>query len=485
MKKMFTLIFVLLSALCMGNACEDVTEGSEKLCGACPTIEGGGVNFTGDARVDGLFKAIGSLKASTGTINAGFNTELELLAETFGVDAAASSNLVADVKAAIVADITANVSGGVEGGLEINFQKPKCTANASLAVEASASCQVEAGCTVSAECQAGEVDVKCEGQCSGSCEGGCSAGSLPECKVELDVSGGCSGSCEGSCEVTGPALECEGECSGSCTVSAGMRCEGSCSGNCTGTCDGNTSEGGSCAGKCEGECDAECTIQGSGKCEGTCNGSCSFTPPDAHCEGSCKGECKIAAQADGSCTGGEAPSCSGSCEGSCSGSCEGSVTPPSCSVEGSCDAAADCEASASAEANASLECTPPSLDISFALKADVDAQVAANFKARMEIFKKSMMSIAQGAFKLKGLVTGDATLGIEPPTVQIANQVKLVGDALVSGQLDIDIPALRIGCAIAAASEATGAISGIKADLAGTIDGQVEILSIINVGGLK
>lgn len=487
---LFVILTVLMASFLTGGACDQADAVGEKACGACPTVAGGGVNFTGDARVDGLFKAIGSLKASTGSINASFNGEIKGLAEVFGVDVSGMStaDMVAAVKGAIEADIAANV----EGGLTVDFQKPKCSANASLAVEASADCQVEAGCNVSAECTGGEAKVSCEGSCSGSCEGGCDPGSIPQCKVELSASGKCEGSCSGSCEVSGPSLACEGTCSGSCTVEAGARCEGSCSGTCEGTCEGTCSVenadgscSGECDGKCSGSCSASCEIQGSAKCEGTCNGSCEYTPANGSCEGSCKGECKIEASADAECEGGKAPSCEGSCSGSCEGSCEGSVTPPSCTAEGSCDASADCEASASAQANASVECTPPSIEIGFAVKADVEASAAANFKARMEIFKKSMMNIAQGTFKLKALVTGDASLGIEPPTVQIATQVKAIGSALVKGDLDIDIPVFRINCAINAADEAVAAVTGIKADLAATIQGQADMMAIIGIGGTK
>jgi hypothetical protein len=121
------------------------------------------------------------------------------------------------------------------------------------------------------------------------------------------------------------------------------------------------------------------------------------------------------------------------------------------------------------------------LEIGFSLKADVDASAAANFKAKMEVFKKSMISIALGTFKLKGLVTGDAELGIEPPTAQILTQVTAIGQAMASGDLNIDIPVFRIGCAIAAASDATAAISGIKADVAGTIKGQADMMAMLKL----
>jgi len=264
-----------------------------------------------------------------------------------------------------------------------------------------------------------------------------------------------------------------------------MRCEGKCEGKCTGTCNGSTTDGAACDGKCEGECDATCTIEGSAKCEGTCSGSCSITPPDGHCEGSCKGSCKVEGQAGVACEGGEMPSCTGTCEASCSGSCDGSVTPPSCEVEGGCEAAADCEASASAEANASLECSPPSLEIAYALKANLggsaeaNAIAAANFKAKMEIFKKAMVNIAQGAFKLKGLVQGNGT--VEPPVVAIGTQMKKVGTALLNGSLNIDIPVFRLNCAGSAVDEAAGALVGIKNDVSATVQGQLSMLSIIKI----
>lgn len=473
---LLVLVTVLTASFLTGGACDEAEKISDAACGECPTVAKGGVNFTGDARVDGLFKAIGSLKTSTGAIKGNFDLEIRSLADVFDVDVTGktTAEAVALVKAKIEAEINANVEGGVAAGLNVNFQKPKCSANASLAVEASADCKVEAGCQAAANCKGPDVDIQCSGSCSGSCEGSCS-GSL-SCEATLTAEGKCEGECMGSCE--GPSVQCAGTCSGTCSVNVTGKCDGACNG----TCDGNTSDGATCAGTCEGTCE----VSGEAKCEGTCNGSCDVTP--GGCSATCKGECRVAVDATASCEG-EAPKCEGKCEGTCSASCEGNVTPPSCDVDASCEAAADCNASASAQANASLECTPPSLEISYKLSATgaaaADAKVAAEFKAKMEAFKDSMIAIGLGTYKLKALVTGDAELGIQPPAAQITTQLTAVGNAIASGNLEIDIPVFRLTCATSALKEATTALNGIKSDVSATVQGQADMMAIIGIGGTK
>jgi len=470
-QSLLVIMTVLMASFLTGGACDEAKEASEKVCGDCPTVAGGGVNFTGDARVDGLFKAIGNLKASTGAIKGNFDLEIRALAEVFDVDVAGktTAEAVALVKGKIESEIEANVEGGVAAGLAVKFQKPKCSANASLAVEASADCKVEAGCQAAANCKGPDVDVQCEGSCSGSCEGSCE-GSL-SCDVGVEADGSCEGECMGSCE--GPSVECAGTCKGTCSINVSGKCDGECHGE----CDGSTSDGGACAGSCEGTCE----VSGEAKCEGTCNGSCDVTK--GQCDATCTGECSMSVEAKADCQG--EVKCEGKCSGSCDASCEGNVTPPSCDVDASCDAAADCNASASAQANASLECTPPSLEISYKLKASgsasANAKATAEFKAKMEAFKESMIAIAQGSYKLKALVDGDADLKIDPPAVQITAQLKAVTKAIASGSLDIDIPAFRIGCATSALSEAVNAVGGIKSDVSATLKGQADMIAIIGL----
>jgi len=478
------LVLCIAGAAALGAAtgCEDILEA----CGECGKVSTGDTTISGDARLDGFFKAVGTMGSVTASIDADFRAEVEALAEAFGSACAdpeadtpcaelSIGDLVAEVKGTIEAEIDANVSGG----LSVSYEPPKCAANVSVAVEAQAQCEAKADCEVDVDCSAGELAVTCEGQCAGSCDGECDGGDL-KCEAELSASGTCEAECSGSCQLAGPSIECEGTCSGTCTVEAGMECSGTCDGNCTGTCDGDTVDGVACDGVCEGECDAECHMNGSATCEGTCNGECEYTPADGECEGTCKGECMVVVEAGADC-GGEPPHCSGSCKGECSAECTGTVTPPSCSAEGSCEASADCQASASAQASASMECSPPSLEIDFQLAAGLDAQAKAEFVAKMEELKLRMAAIAQGMVKLRLLVDADyaASLGIESPVAIMEGQINGFIDAGID---DFDVPVGLLPCVIPAFEETIDILGSLFTDTTATISGQLEMFAILDVG---
>ncbi|MDJ0764599.1 MAG: hypothetical protein QNJ97_16595 [Myxococcota bacterium] len=479
MNRMKHLLAVLFSigvfGVLMGGACGDDDDSlipidGEDLCGPCGTLANGATTISGDARIDGLLKAVGTLGVRTGSIKANFDADVKELAAVFMTQAEidASTNLVAELKAKIQAEITANV----EGGLSVQYQPPKCSADISVAVEAQAQCEAQAGCT--GECDPGSVSVQCEGSCEGSCEGTCEGGSL-SCSAELTVEGQCSGTCEGSCELTGPAVACEGTCTGGCSVEAAGTCEGTCTGTCDGTCDFQNAEG-QCKGNCDGTCTGKCEVQIEGSCSGECNGSCEFTPPSGQCQGTCQGECRVAVEAGASCEG-EPPKCEGKCTGSCSAGCEGEITPPSCSVD--CEASANCQAQASAQASASLECTPPSLEVAFNLKADLNAQAQAEFKAKMQEFKVKMIAILQGFAELKGLVQGDAELGVESPLAIITGEV----DAIISGGVDglgnFDIAIGLLPCVFPAIQEAGSILASAVGDFTATISAQAELAALV------
>jgi len=278
-----------------------------------------------------------------------------------------------------------------------------------------------------------------EVSCSGSC------------------SGGCSGECSGGCVMEASGI-CEGTCTGSCELEVGGTCEGICRGGCSGECSLVNSQG-----ECEGECDGEC----SGSCELKAGGECS---------GECHGECEVEVTAE--CSG----ECHGSCSGSCSGGCEGEVTPPSCSAEGSCDATADCQASASAQGSASLECTPPTLNLRYDFKVELenDLEAQAKFVAKMAALKVHMMGIVQGMYKMRALVDPDyaASLGIDPPLVMIAGQFEV----LLTADLDsFDIPPGKLPCVLPALEESVDILTDMSTDLAGVFQAQFEIVGVLDV----
>jgi len=422
---------VIVGAFGLGGACDDVTKISEGVCGPCGKIENGDATITGMAQLDGIFKALGTLDASTGSIKANFDANVRELAAVFGIDATgmATADIVTEIKAEFAAQITA------QGSITVDFVEPSCSADISVSASASAQCEAKAGCDVdvNAECDPGQLSFACEGKCTGGCSGSCSG----SCTAEVDAA--CSGTCKGSCDLS---------------VSGGQ-CEGTCKGDCSGSCSLTNSDG-----DCEGEC------------SGTCTGSCKLPEAGGSCSGSCKGECKVEATA--SCEG----KCEGSCDAECTGGCEGSFEPPSCNAEASanCEASADCQAQAEAQASASLKCTPPSLAIVF--EGDLDASAQAEVLAKLDLFKAKMIGIVQGMFELRALVEGNAELGIDPPVVTIGASIEEFASAVANGEVEIEAPGL-LPCAIPAFEEAGSIIGNVAGDMQGTITAQLDLFTIL------
>ena len=425
----FGLVLVLVVGMFgFGGGCDDLKE----MCGPCGEVGLGDSTISGDARLDGFFKAVGTLGSATATIQGDFRAQLEELAAVFGVTGTADMDITALV-AAVKGSIEAEISANVQGSLRVKFEPPKCSANVNVSVDAQASCEAKAGCEVDAECSGGEVSVSCEGTCSGGCSGNCSG----SCSAKVDAA--CSGVCKGQCELDVAA---------------------SCSGTCNGTCDGNCTlqdNAGNCKGECDGNCDGSCEVEGGASCSGTCHGECAVEAT-ATCEGTCEG----------------------SCDAECSGGCEGTATPPSCSVDADCEATADCQASASAQASASMECTPPSIAVDFDFAAGVDATAQAEFIAKMETLRVKMMGIVQGMFKLRALVDADyaASIGIESPVAVIGGQL----EGFVSGGIDgFDVAPGLIPCVIPAFEDAIEIMGSVATDTVATVQGEFEIVGVLNI----
>jgi hypothetical protein len=433
-------VFALASTMVIYGAVAPGCDG-DSLCGPCGKVSMGDTTISGDARLDGLFKAVGTLGASVGSIRGNFDADLRELALAFGVEAEGmpTAELATAVKGAIQTELNANV----QGSLSVDYTPPKCSADISVSVEAQAQCEAKLGCE--GGCNAGSVDVKCEGSCQAECKGGCE-GEI-KCSASLDAQGRCSAECKGTCEVEAANASCSGTC------------RGSCSGDCSAFVENSQGE-------------AECN----GTCSGNCSGKCEFTPPSATCSGTCKGECMVKVEAEAECEG--SVKCEGSCTGSCSGGCEGKVTPPKCDVD--CDASAECSAQASAQASASLKCEPPSLVIDFGFKAGVNAKARAEFMAKMEVLKVKMIGIVKGWAEVESLINGNAEAGLEAPLVTITSEV----EAIISGGVgNFDIAAGLVTCVIPAFKEAGQVIAQVGTDGAALIQGQVEIIGIIGIGG--
>jgi len=439
-------------ALTSVQGCDDV--GSE-ICGPCGTIVGGSLSISGSARLDGFFNATGQLTGAFAQIRGQFEADIRALANVYAdIDASLAVTAETKIDAAfvskLVATIKADFSASLDGGIKVIYKAPECRANVNIAVDAQAKCEVDAKCDVKAD--PGSVKVQCEGGCSGGCSGSCTG--------------------EASCAVKAPAITCEGKCEGSCTVEAGAACEGTCRGGCDGACSVMDANG-DCSGSCDGMCTGSCELKAAASCGGTCNGTCLVEQGSASCT----------AEAE----------CRGSCDAECSGSCTGQATPPSASAK--CDASADCQAQASAQASASLECTPPTLDISYqfaanlkgsgALEGKSQTELQGAFLARIGALRVRGSAILQGGARLSALITGeiDGKVVFDPaPLAQITASLNGVVSAGVEGDLFANVPKGRLLCVIPAMQEAVKALASVGTEASATIQGQVEFASIFTGG---
>lgn len=429
----------LLGALLSAGCTEDSgLPTGDDICGPCGDIENGDISISGDARLDGFFKALGTMRNTTASIETDFQGNVRALAEIYEVeiDGSIDADAIDDLRAAIRADINAHV----QGGLAVAYQPPRCQASVEVALDAQARCEVNAGCDVQAT--PGEVSVQCEGTCTGSCEG--------ECTGDL------------ACEVQAPNIECTGRCEGACTLEAAATCNGTCRGECSGACSVRDASG-DCAGECEGNCTGTCEMAVAAECDGECTGKCLVEPGSAQCT----------AEA----------SCRGSCSGQCSGGCEGNFTPPSVSAE--CEAAADCQASAKAEANANLDCTPPQLDVDYTFAASVqdDLPAQAAFTARLAELRTRGVAIIHGSARYQALVTGevDGRVVFAPsPLAQLRTSVQQLASASLAA--DFDVPAGRVPCVVPAFNEAGQMLTLMSNSTASTLEAQTEFVSAFTAG---
>jgi modification target Cys-rich repeat protein len=432
---------ISLVAASMISGCEEVTKASEGVCGECGFVGQGDVGISGNAKLDGFFKAVADLNKVNVAVNADFVANVAELETAFGIKAAAGATIEARVTALVTA-IKAQVSANVDGGIKVDYVPPKCSANLSVAVEAQASCEAKAGCD--AKVDPGSVSVTCEGSCTG----------------------GCTGSCEGTatCKLEAPSVACSGTCEGKCAVDVTAACSGTCKGTCDGECSVRDADG-NCNGTCSGNCSGKCETSVQGSCSGTCSGSCTATKGTAECTGELK--------------------CEGKCGGSCSGGCEGKATPPSASVD--CDASAKCEGQASAQASANVECTPPQLSVGFEFKANASADASAKFSAQMEVLKVKGAAILAGFAKYQALIDGkvDGKVVFETsPLKQISAQLQGVISEGVKGDLFVDIPSGRITCVIPAMEDSVEILTGMATKAAGTLKAQGEFATAFS-GGFK
>jgi hypothetical protein len=442
--------------------CEEVQEACDLGCNPQGLAQGN-ASITGVKALDGFFAAVLRFDDEATRVSAGIDAELQGLAADFGVDAA---TLQAEYGGDVAAAVVAQLSGNLEGELEVVAEPPRCDLDARAELAASAECQVEAGCDVDVD--PGTATLECRGAC----------------QVEASADVECEADAELVCSFQGPAVECSGECRGRCTtmLDVAASCEGTCTGACTvmldaggrcdgvceGTCEGDTDAGGRCDGTCTGSCELD--LAAGGRCEGSCEGSCAVeASAGASCEGTCSGEC-IARGPDLDCSGAAEARCEAMANASvsCAGECDGEFEPPMAMAQ--CDAAASCNAQARADASVEVQCSEPSIDVRYALRADLDAETRAQLELGLRRLQVRLPRILAKVDQAQLLVDASAELA-----AAAGGAAEATVDAFAGGDLGA-VAALRVAeCAPSELAAVPGLIAGSTGRLQTSLTAATEL----------
>ncbi|MEZ4383935.1 MAG: hypothetical protein R3A79_21565 [Nannocystaceae bacterium] len=405
------------------QGCEDsgpLGELAEKCGLVCPTegIAQGNASISGLASVDSFFGAVVDFTAAADGVDSKIRAELDAIALGVGLPEGATG-------AEIRAKIEQRIAVSVAGGLQVKYQEPKCEASVEIAASAAAECD--------ASVDPGSVEVQCKGSCD----------------IDASAQADCQASGTLTCVGQAPNLQCEGTCTGTCELTAAAACDGTCRGECAGECSVLDSQG-NCAGACDGNCKGECELNAGGDCQGNCQGECAYTPPGGMCDANVQARCEAMAEADVKCKGG----------------CEGEATPPMVKAE--------CDATVEAKAKASVECTPPSVEITWQWSADIDGdiQAQASFRAWVNSFRG----------QLAGLVAATAKAEI---LADLAVNLAASAEGAVQGgiqelSLEADLKtSIGAGCALDQIPDAVGLINAAGGKLAGSVSASGEIFAAI------
>jgi hypothetical protein len=376
-----------------------------KQCGLTCSEKGileGNASISGIQSIDAFFGAVVNFKGKAELVSGNINAELTKMKLSVGLTA---DDDPAMIKAAMIAKFKLDAKAGVK----VAFKPAQCAVSAKATIEATAKCD--------ASFDPGKAEVECHG--------GCEADATVEAKCDANATVSCKG--------TAPSLACEGTCKGSCELKAAAKCEGTCKGTCSGNCSVKDASG-QCAGSCDAMCEGTCEMSGSAKCEGSCKGECTYTPPDGKCEGGASVTCEAKADATVK----------------CNGKCTGDFEPPM--------AKAECQASAKADASVNVECTPPSVDISYQFAATADAEAQANFEAFLVGFKGSFGAIVAASAQSDVVVQAGVDM-IAAGKGAVEGAVKELG---ASADLKASIGA---GCALTALGDVKTLIDKSTGDL--------------------
>jgi len=133
---------------------------------------------------------------------------------------------------------------------------------------------------------------------------------------------------------------------------------------------------------------------------------------------------------------------------------------------------AECEAAVEARADASVECTPPTLDLRFELRADLEPAARAGFHAWLEVFRlrysAMLAASAQAEVVLDAIVDGETGL-VAAATGAVLDVAE---DLAASGDLQAKVGA---ACAVVELPEVAAALEGARLDLQASAQAMVTI----------
>jgi hypothetical protein len=330
-------------------------------CGIDAECDGAGLaegnaSISGVASFDAYFQTALGFRSRADSLASSLEAELDAIGGAFGVPNDAE----------LAAGLRTSIDANVESGLTIVADRPRCQVDARATAEASARCSTEASPT--------SAMIGCAGSCELSSDG------VATCAADADL----------KCTFTSADAICDGACAGTCTIDvAGGTCEGICRGTCTGTCSlFSDAQATQCAGECDGTCDGSCetVLVTPATCEGRCGGECTVDDPQNGCDGAIRRLCE--ARDNATIT--------------CAGRCLGDVEPPPAEVQ--------CEHSALLQARMNVECAPPRIAIDYRLKAGLDPQIAARFRAGVSVLAARLPTLLSTVARAEAMSQAGAQL---------------------------------------------------------------------------
>ena len=153
---------------------------------------------------------------------------------------------------------------------------------------------------------------------------------------------------------------------------------------------------------------------------------------------------------------------------SCSGKCEGDFEPPMAMAQ--CDASATCNAQAKADASVEVECSEPSIDVDYTLRAGLDAGVAAQMELGVRQLDVRLPRILARLQQARLLVDASAQLGASAGSAA-EGTIRAFG----SGELGA-VAALRVAeCAPAQFDAVPGLIATSTTKLKASVDAAAKV----------